>query len=236
MNWLKAALTSSVGKKFVMGITGLLLCGFLVVHLAGNLLMLVGADAYNNYTHTLHSNEWFVKSAEVCLLVLFVVHLYLAIATTRETRVARGPVSYARKESKIQERILSAGVSPDSWMFLTGAVVLAFVLLHLIDFTFERRTDIKYQAYQAAYELHGEQVSHAFQKAIDILQTPQSLCVYLAGCIFLGFHLGHGFSSTFQSLGVSHPRYNGPIKWLGIFFAIVISVGFAFFPLWAIGR
>ena len=228
-------MTSSVGKKFVMGITGLLLCGFLVTHLAGNLLMLVGPDAYNGYAHALHSNELLIKFAEVGLLVLFVTHLYLAFATSRENRQARGPVGYDQQVTKIEDRTFEPRLAPKNWMFATGAVVLAFVLLHLYDFTLELRTDDSID-YDATTELHGEQVPDAFGKAVSLLKTPLSCSVYLVGCLFLGWHLGHGFSSAFQSLGINHPKYNMLIRYCGVAFAIVISCGFAFFPLWALSQ
>lgn len=230
-------MTSSVGKKFVMGITGLLLCGFLVTHLAGNLLMLVGRDAYNGYAHALHSNELLIKFAEVGLLVLFVTHIYLAFATSRENRQARGPVGYDQQVTKIENQNMThpTALAPKNWMFVTGAVVLAFVLLHLYDFTLELRTDQSID-YEATAELHGEQVPDAFGKAVSLLKTPLSCVVYLVGCLFLGWHLGHGFSSAFQSLGINHPRYNGLIRYSGIAFAIAIGGGFALFPLWAIIR
>lgn len=233
MNWLRVALTSSVGKKFVMGITGLLLCGFLVAHLAGNVLLLVGAEEYNTYAHTLHKNPGLLMVAEVGLLLLFVTHIVLAFVTTRENRQARGPVGYARKESKIEERRLAAPLSPENWMFATGAVVLLFVLFHLYDFTFELR-DPTY--YTATVELHGETVPDAHTKALGLLRSGPTFVVYLVGCLFLGWHLGHGFSSAFQSLGINHPKYNRLIEIFGLIFAIGIAAGFAIFPCWAMFR
>jgi len=213
-----------------MGITGLLLCGFLVTHLAGNLLLLVGPDAYNGYAHALHSNEWLIKGAEVVLLLLFVSHLFLAFATTKENNTARGPVGYSSQNSKIEERTLRAQLSPKNWMFFTGAVVLGFVLMHLYDFTFEFRSDIDYSK---TTDLHGEQVNDAYSKAKAILQTPVTMVVYAVGCLFLGLHLGHGFSSAFQSLGVNHPKWNRILHYSGIGFAIIVAGGFGLFLVWA---
>lgn len=220
MNSLLKALTSSVGKKFVMALTGLLLCGFLVVHLGGNLLLYVGAGAYNKYAHTLHSQEWFVKTAEVGLLVLFVAHIGLAISTSRENRAAR-KVRYLAKTSKLDacESVSVAPFSSETWMFLSGAVVLAFLLLHLADFHFEWR-------------LKGASHEEPFDKAVRILNDTWSFWFYLVGCIILGVHLTHGFASAFQSLGLNHPKYNKLIRCFGIAFAIVIGAGFAMFPLW----
>ena len=220
MNWLIKALSSSVGKKFVMALTGLLLCGFLVVHLAGNLLLYVGADAYNKYAHTLHSQEWFVKIAEVGLLVLFVAHIVLASITARENREAR-QVRYLAKTSKLDacETTSPAPGSAETWMFISGAVVLFFLVWHLADFHFDLR-------------LKGPSGEQPFDKAVRILNDTWSSWIYLFGCIILGIHLTHGFSSAFQSLGINHPKYNTLIRWFGIVFAIVIGGGFALFPVW----
>ena len=220
MNWLMRSLATSVGKKFVMAITGLLLCLFLLVHLSGNLLLYVGEDAYNHYAHTLHSQEWLVKTAEVGLFFLFVLHIVLAIVTTRENRAAR-PVADERKQTK-QEKQRILIVPAHSWMFLSGAIVLAFLLLHLADFTFDLR--------------EGPESEEPFQKAVRILKDGISRPVYVIGSIILGIHLSHGFASLFQSLGISHPKYDSLIRWLGILFAVAIGAGFASFPMWATAR
>ena len=232
LDWLTKALTSSVGKKFVMGITGLLLCGFLVTHLAGNLLLLVndGGASYNAYAHALHDNPKLIIVVEVMLALLFFTHIYLAIATTLENRSARGPVGYEEVNSKIEKRTLDAKISPSNWMFVSGAVILGFVLLHLFDFTLEFRTDIDYEK---TTEVHGEEIKDAYSKAESILQTPVSIVVYAVGCLFLGLHLRHGFSSAFQSLGFNHPKWNPIIHYVGIAFAISIAAGFGFFIFWA---
>jgi len=220
LHWLGNALSSSVGKKFVMGITGLLLCGFLVVHLAGNLLLYVGPEAYNRYAHTLHSQEWLIKIAEVILLLLFASHIFLGIRTMLTNRAARRK-EYAVKESKIRERTVAEWLQPESWMFISGAIVLGFLLLHLSDFHWQ----IRLSDQTAGLE--------PFEKALTILSNPISMTLYIIGCLVLGVHLLHGFSSAFQSLGINHPKYTPWIKCLGIVFAFVIGLGFASFPVWA---
>jgi len=214
------ALSSSVGKKIVMGITGLLLCGFLIVHLAGNLLMYVGPEAYNGYAHALHSQEWFVKMAETGLLVLFLTHLALAIRTTRQNWGSRKN-RYAMQTSKLETKPNGPGV-PENWMFISGVVVLGFILLHLSDFTFQIR-------------LQGPPGEEPFDKAVRILNNPVTSLVYIAGCLFLGAHLSHGFWSAFRSLGFSHPNYNFFIRTVSIIFAVIITFGFISFVLWAWG-
>lgn len=220
MNWLIKALSSSIGKKFVMALTGLLLCGFLVVHLAGNLLLYVGAGAYNKYAHTLHSQEWFVKIAEGGLVVLFGAHILLALSTWSENRRARRN-SYLTKTSKLEaiDTAFGAPFSAENWMFWSGFIVLGFLIVHLSDFTLGLR-------------LQGPEGEEPFDKAVRILHDNTSFWVYLVGSLVLGIHLMHGFASAFQSLGVNHSKYNRAVRWLGIAFGIAIGIGFALFPIW----
>jgi succinate dehydrogenase / fumarate reductase cytochrome b subunit len=221
VKWLVNALSTSVGKKFVMGITGLLLCGFLVVHLSGNLLLYAGPEAYEDYAHALHGHEWLLAVAEIGLLLLFLAHIYLAFRTTADNRAAR-QTEYAMKVSKKDNaHEFHKLANSDSWMFVSGAIVLGFILLHLVDFRFEARPGIEYESLRP------------YGKAIEVLKTPLSFGVYIVGSLFLGWHLTHGFASAFQSLGLHHPRFNPLIRWLSLLFALAVALGFASFPLWA---
>jgi len=215
------ALSSSVGKKFVMGITGLLLCGFLVAHLAGNLLLYAGPDAYNKYAHTLHSQAALLLVAEVILYLLFIAHIYLAFHTTTENWSARGQ-GYAVRKSKLDvaPRTTSWPLHPEAWMFISGAIVLFFLIVHVGQFAWE-------------IWLPGPKGEEPFNKAIRILNDNVTAAIYLVGVVILGVHLWHGFASAFQSLGITHPRYAGLIKWAGVVFATVIGLGFASFVFFA---
>lgn len=218
MNWLRCALSSSVGKKFLMAITGLLLCGFLVVHLAGNLLLFAGAEAYNAYAHKLHENENLLHVAETGLAAIFFAHLYLAVKLTAENRTARGR-GYA--ENKTKRENLITKVRPESWMLVTGIGLLAYILLHLADFTLEWRDTSHYEGLEP------------FDKAVSLLTDPLSGIGYLAGFAFLFAHLSHGISSAFQSLSLNHPKYNAIIKWGGVGFALALAIGNASLIIWA---
>ena len=129
-----------------------------------------------------------------------------------------GGAGYHVKASKITDR--QSIIRPDTWMFISGAIVLGFLVLHVIDFKFGLRTDVDYASY-------GEDEAG---KGLAILQTPLTAIVYSIGTVVLGFHLAHGVSSAFQSLGANHPKYESLIRWGGILFAAVIAVGFASFP------
>jgi len=199
-----------------MGLTGLLLIGFVFSHLAGNLLMYVGFQQYNGYAHTLHSYPNFILAAESGLLVLFLAHILIAINITRENRAARQK-GYVVKRSK-QDR---SSVTPSAIMFVSGAIILAFVLLHLSEFRFEIRHP-------------GPEGEEPFTKALRLLQDPITASVYFVGSLFLGWHLAHGFQSAFQTFGWNHPKYTPTIKKLSVLIAVIVGLGFASFPVWAI--
>jgi succinate dehydrogenase / fumarate reductase, cytochrome b subunit len=218
LNSLINALTSSVGRKFVMGLTGLFLCLFLVIHLAGNLLLYAGPDAYNHYAHALHEQQAFLIFSEVLLYLAFVIHLVIALKLTGTNLAARRD-NYAQKKSKRTGRTIAGFLAPETWMFWTGVVVLAFTLQHLADFKFEVGFGDR---------LH---TLTPYEKAHVILSSSWQAGLYLAGSIMLGLHVSHGFQSAFQSLGINHPKFNGSLRLLSAAFGWIIAVGFASFPI-----
>ncbi len=190
-----------------MASTGLLLIGFLIAHLAGNLSLYKGEGVFDEYAHFLGGLE-ILPLAEFLLALLFVAHITMAILTTLENRGAR-PVKYAVAASHGKKTVSS------TTMFISGLVVLIFLGKHLWDF-----------------RLHKE----AFEKApAEVVQTalsnPLTAMVYILGAIALGFHLFHAFASAFQTLGVNHPKYTPALTWLGRVLAVILALGFASFPL-----
>lgn len=220
-NWLIRALSTTVGQKLVMGLTGLLLCGFLTVHLAGNLLLFQGAEHYNKYAHKLHENE-LLPVAEAGLLVLFLLHILLAFTTASANTRAR-PVGYREKQSKLDATVY---LFPHNYMFLTGAIVLGFLLLHLSDMRFA----------EWSLRLPHHATDTPAEHALRILKDPISAVVYVLGSLILGVHLAHGFQSAFRSLGLNHPKYTPYIAVLGYVFATVIALGFASLPIYFYSR
>ncbi|MCE9625741.1 MAG: hypothetical protein K8R69_09895 [Deltaproteobacteria bacterium] len=118
MTWLTRALGSSIGRKLIMGLTGLLLIGFTLTHLGGNLLMYVGADQYNGYAHALHSQPAFILFAEIDLLLLFLAHIIVACSITLENRRAR-EIGYKMRRSKQG----NTPVTSSAIMFVSGAII-----------------------------------------------------------------------------------------------------------------
>jgi succinate dehydrogenase / fumarate reductase cytochrome b subunit len=214
LRWFFRLLSSSIGQKFVMGITGLLLCGFVAAHLAGNLLLFVGADLFNEYAHKLHAQWELLIVAEIGLFVLFLMHIYLAFTTSIGNSQAREEL-YAVKQPKVPGRVIGA----NAWMFGSGAVILGFVLLHLIDL----RIGVEF------FNLRGFHYAGKlpFDQTLMVLNDPISRIIYVVGAVVLGIHLSHGFASAFQSLGLNHPKYMPLIKVVGKLFGLVVAIGFA---------
>lgn len=227
LRWLLNALSTSVGRKVVLAVTGLLLCGFLVAHLAGNLLLHVpdGGKSYDEYAHALHKQAALLAIAEVGLFGLFIAHIVIALQVSKENRVARS-VGYAMRQSKQEGRLAADGYRPDTWMLVTGIVILGFLILHLSDFKFELRDKAFYQA------ADGQNFEPA-AKANSLLSSSNMITIvgYTLGSLALIAHLAHGFQSAFQTLGINHPKYTPIIKTIGLIFAFVIGVGFATFPI-----
>lgn len=220
--WLTRALTSTIGRKVLMALTGLGLCGFLVMHLSGNLLLYKGAEAYNEYAHALHAQQALLVVAEIGLLLLFLIHLWLALTTNRDNNAAR-PIDYEVKQTK--QRHSALVVPPYSVMFASGVVVLIFLGVHLADLRFHEEL--------ADWNLRAPLPGSPAEQTMAVLRDPISAVVYFVGSLVLGYHVLHGFQSAFQSLGINHPKYTPAIKLLGLAFAVTVAVGFASFPLWA---
>ena len=214
LSWVTTALRSSVGKKFVMGATGLFLCLFLVIHLAGNLLLFVGPEAYNEYALKLHSMKGPLLVSQVFLYAALASHIYLAIVTWRENRTARGGGKYAIKQTKKEGLNAPHAIAPENTMFISGALILAYLIfLHLPDFKFGITG--------------APETMEPFARAKLLLGCLWRTIAYAAAGLIVGHHVSHGLASALQSLGVNHPKYNSCIKKTSIAFSIIVAAGFA---------
>lgn len=207
---------SSVGTKLVIGATGLLLFAYLVLHLAGNLMVFGGQDLFNHYAHALVSNP-LVVPAEIALLVFFAVHIYKAVAMWAANARAR-PVGYVKKTWAGHTSRKSVSSTTMIW---TGLVTLAFVIVHL--------AQMKYGAF---YQIGDPPIRDLYRTEADVFSSPLWVGVYVVCMILIGFHLRHGISSAFQSLGADHPVYTKRLVILGTVLAILIGGGFAIIPIW----
>ncbi len=211
MSAIGAFLTSSIGRKVVMAVTGLLLFLFLVTHLTANLLILIDPAAFNAYSHALVSNP-LIYIAEFGLLALFVAHFVTAFLVFNSGRVAR-PESY--KDDRWAGGTSHKSIS-SSTMILSGGFFLLFVPLHVWGFKF------------GAYYDAGGGVRDLHRLVVEEFRNPTLVAFYVVGMTILGFHLWHGLGSAFESLGVTHRR---GLRRTGQVIAVVMAGGFTLIPV-----
>jgi succinate dehydrogenase / fumarate reductase, cytochrome b subunit len=207
---------TSVTRKQLVALTGLGLAGFVLIHMAGNLLIFVGPEALNEYSHKLTSNP-LIFAAEAGLVLMFLGHVLYATLLTTKNWKAR-PVKYA---------MLPTGEKRTPWskrtLFPQGLIVLVFVILHLITF--------KYGTYYSA-TYNGVQMRDLYKLVIEVFHEPGYVVWYVIALLILGIHLSHGMGSVFQTLGFNHPRYACAIKWFGRFYAFIVTAGFLSQPIY----
>lgn len=218
MHWLVRGLKSSVGLKYVMAVTGLMLLLFVIAHLAGNLQIYAGPKQLNDYAASLKGLGpilWLMRGG---LLAIFVIHMTAAAVLTRRNRQAR-PDRYA-----VQSFPKS---TPASRMMLsTGVVVLIFVIYHLMHFTFG--VGIRPDFYAMKDDMGRHDVYSMV--VLGFKQLPIAL-MYIVSMIGLGIHLSHGAASMFQSLGWNQPKYRTITKLLGRGLVAIIVIGNISMPI-----
>jgi succinate dehydrogenase / fumarate reductase cytochrome b subunit len=208
--------TSSVAIKCLIAVTGLAMCLFLVGHLAGNLLLFLGPGTFNAYSHLLVSNP-LVPVIELGLALILLLHIYNTAVTWWANRQARPTPYYRRRWAGGPSRKSVSSVT----MIYTGAIVLVFLVLHVKTF--------KYGVY---YEVPGGGERDLYRLVIEFFRNPVSVLFYEASLVILGFHLWHGFTSAWESLGVHHARFTPAIVWAGRIFTTLVGAGFVLIPLW----
>ena len=216
MGWLFKFTSSSIGRKFIMAITGGFLIIFLIIHLIGNLTLFIGPEAFNGYVATLDVVKPLIRVIELVLLAAFVLHIYDGIILWFENRKAR-PVRYKVNASSENSTFSSR------WMFWIGSVIFIFLVLHLATFFYRFNF----------YDPEGLADQHQyFQIVVSFFKLPWYSILYIIAMIFLGLHLHHGFQSAFQTFGWTHKKYTPIIEKLGTLYAIVMALGFASMPIY----
>lgn len=218
MEALQRYLQSSIGKKQIVAVTGLMLIGFILGHLAGNLLIFKGPDALNGYAHKLASMRPALLGVELGLAGIFALHIALTLWLLLYNNDAR-PVAYAHYEPT--ERSLSTRLMP-----YTGTLLGAFILWHLLDFTFVDHTGPLSMVTNKGHGLYGV-VYNAFK-------TPWHSALYILAMCCIGFHLTHGLQSFMQSLGLHHEKYTPLIKIVSVLLGLGVAVVFSSIPLYVL--
>lgn len=208
MNWLKQTLWSSIGKKLMMAVTGLAFCGFLAGHLAGNLTIYAGNDAFNSYAEHLHSLGPLITAAELGLAVFAIIHILTGLILFYQNYTARGGRYAVNKKGG--GRTIGSATMP-----YTGIFLLVFVIMHLLNFHFVDKS--------------GTTIA---QIVTQTFQNPLWIIVYMLAMIVAAVHVSHGFWSAFQTIGANHSKYMPLIKTLSILFSLVVGLGFGLLPLY----
>ncbi len=201
---------TTVGKKAIMAITGVVLFGFILGHLAGNLQAFEGRAKLDAYGVFLRSFPAELYAARIVLLICVTLHIVTTVQLALLKKRAR-PVAYVKKSS-------AAASYASRTMYWSGPIILAFVIYHLAQFTF-LFTDSRYVE------------THIYDNLVIGFQNYWISGFYILSMILLGMHLSHGFWSMFQSVGILSPSYAPLLKRVAQLLAIVITVGFISIPV-----
>jgi succinate dehydrogenase / fumarate reductase cytochrome b subunit len=217
-------LKSTIGRKVIMAVSGILLMLFLVVHLGGNLTMFVpdGGAMFNAYADKLHSLGPLLYIAEAGLLAIFLFHVIAAFQVHAEKRRAR-PDHYAVSASKGGP---SKNTIASRSMIYTGIILLLFIPAHIWMFKFNAGQSFEYSA------VDGKEIKDLYAVVVNAFQKPAIAFGYTAVMLLLGLHLRHGFWSGLQSLGAMCPKGSAIIYTAGLVFAVLLAGGFLLLPLY----
>ena len=215
MTWLIQFFQTSIGKKFLMAVTGIMLVFFLITHLAGNLMLFGGAEMFNNYVLSLRSIKPLIRIAEVVLVLIFICHIFSGIQVTLENRKAKPQpyrVSPGSSTSKFYSRTMA----------VSGSVIFIFLVFHLQTFwwSFQKKQGNDTGFYEIVV---NSSVGY---------KNPAIALFYIIALLLLAIHLRHGFQSAFQTFGLGASRYRGTIEKISILFWLIIPLGFVSIPLY----
>ncbi len=218
------ALGYSIGKKLLMGLSGLFLILFLVVHLTVNSFLLVpdGGDLFNAAAHFMATNPA-IRVIEPLLALGFIIHILYGVKLTIENRKARGPASYASGKK-------TTGVSWASQnMLVLGITIGAFLILHIAQFWMKMRLTGDPLLAHTTVEIAGvdTEVENTYALVNYTFSYLWVVVVYVIAATGLAIHLSHGFWSVFQTLGLSNTIWRKRLSILGSIFAWVMGLGFS---------
>lgn len=217
--WVITMFTSSLGRKYVMSLTGLFLITFLVVHFTANILSVLPDNGltFNAFAEFLEHNI-LIRSIEYILFAAFIIHILQSITITIKNNRAR-PQKYDVKP----------GNSNSAWssrnMGILGTIIFIFLVIHLRNMFW----DLRFHAEELGVDANGR--VNLFKEITETFSILPYTILYVVAIIALGYHLWHGFPAGFRSLGLMHPRYTPAIVFIGKLYTIIITVGFIFIAL-----
>ncbi len=222
MNWFTRFLTSSLGQKFIMSLTGIFLMLFLIVHLLGNLQLLKddGGEAFNSYAYFMTHNP-LIKTVSYTLYASILLHAIQGILLWQRNRAARGGVRYAVVHTRSSER-------PARNMAWIGIVIFIFLVLHMYQFWFQMHWgNVPFVEYDSL----DHPVKDLYTLVAKSYENVGYVVFYVICMIVVAAHLWHGFWSSLQTLGVNHRKYNGLIHFIGAAYALAVPFLFAIIPV-----
>ena len=193
-----------------MAVTGVILFGFIVGHMAGNLQFFLGPDVLNGYAENLRHVPTLLWTARIGLIVAATLHIASSISLARLQNQAR-PVGYVRKRSV-------GSTYASRTMYWSGPIVLAFLIYHLLHLTF----GVVHPNFRHL---------QAYENLVNGFKNPVVAIAYIIAVVLLGLHLYHGLWSMFQTLGAAHPRYTPKLKAFATVFTVIIVLGFISVPI-----
>ncbi len=208
--------STSVGTKILIGLTGLFLFLYLLIHIAGNLVVFLGPEAFNNYAFTMEVRNPLLPLLELLILAGFAVHIYKTVRMFLQNQQAR-PARYAMKKRAGPPSRKSFA---SSTMILSGLWLLAFLVIHVKTFRFSE----EYPLAAGGRDLYRQE--------FEALSNPIAVAFYLLSMIVVGSHLWHGISSAVQSLGFDHPVWTPRVLAAAKVFAVLIAGGFMIIAVW----
>lgn len=214
MTW-KQLFTSSIGKKFVMGLTGFFLIIYLVVHASINAMIFYddGGATFNKAAYFM-SRNFFMRFMEVGLFAGFMLHIIQGLLLWKQNSSAR-KISYLKHNYPPEIKWYSRTMG---WL---GTFLLLFLVMHLYHFWAGTKNEMYF---------HGVE-KNLYLEMKEIFTNPLFFVLYMIGLVSLLFHLLQGFQSAFQTFGINHRRWTPIVKGIGIFYAFTICILFAFMPI-----
>ena len=222
--WITKFLTSSIGQKVIMSLTGLFLIIFLVVHLVGNLQLITNdmGESFNVYARFMTTNP-IIKFTSYGLYAFILLHSIQGMVLAWNNRKARGAQKYAVKKTR------------GSWQFpwissnmaLLGSLIFVFLCIHMGDFWWSMKRGVLENVMY-----NDVPTADLYRKVYASFKQEWIVGVYLVGMVVLSLHLLHGFQSSFQTLGLNHPKWMPLIKAVGVVYSILVPLGFAAIPLY----
>lgn len=222
MNLLTGLFSSSLGKKYIMAVTGLAMFGFVVVHMLGNLQVFLGPEAINDYGYFLQNKPEIVWPARIGLLLIVVLHVWSAIRLSAENRAAR-PKNYS------YFKVVASSYASRT-MIVSGLVIMTFIIYHVLHFTVQIE-GINF-THTNFLDLKDAKQRHDIYNMIVIgFSNPIVAIFYIISMGLLSLHLSHGMSSMFQSLGWKNRKYGTIIDRFALIAAAILMIGYSAIPI-----